>query len=115
MTDIRTFARGGLAALLVVLVAGCTSPVPGTPATATRPDPDRMAAVRAIRAIDAGTDSALQVTPLRDAAVEGFLERAELAEQQNRFDDALAAIVSARKLAPDAPGGGGASWIAYGA
>ena len=108
MTNLRPFmrwrfVRAGLCALPMILVAACSSPVPGTPATATRPDPDRVAAVRVIRGVDAGTDSALQVTPLRDPAVEGFLERAELAEKQSRFDDAFSAIASARKLAPDAP------------
>lgn len=62
-----------------------------------------MAAIRTIRTFDAGADSALQVTPLRDPAVEGFVKQAESAEQQQRYDDAFNAISRARKLAPDAP------------
>jgi Flp pilus assembly protein TadD len=86
----------------VVLVA-CTSPNPVESVALVRPDTDRVAAVRAIRAANAGDDSALQVNPLRDPAVEGFLATATQAEQQQQFDDALAAIRKARKLAPNAP------------
>ena len=88
---------------LVVLVAACSSPAPTAPVATTRPDPDRAAAIRSIRGVDAGEDSALQVTPLREPAVEGFLRQAEQAEREQRFDDAHAAIARARKLAPDAP------------
>lgn len=90
-------------AVLAVLLASCSSRAPDAPAMATRPDPDREAAVRAIRAIVDEADAALQVTPLRDPAVEGFLRQADEAEKQRRYDDAFAAIGRARKLAPDAP------------
>jgi hypothetical protein len=89
--------------VLLVLFAACSTPAPTPPVAATRPDPDRAASVRAIRAVDAGEDSALQVTPLREPAVEGFLRQADEAEKQQRYDDAHASIVRARKLAPDAP------------
>lgn len=83
-------------------IAACSSPTP--PARqAARPDPDRIAAVEAIRAIEDGEDSALQVTPLRDPAVEGFLREVAAAEQERRYDDASTAIGRARKLAPEAP------------
>ncbi len=94
--------RVTLALCSLLGVVACT-PGPGAPPSVTRPDPDRMAAVRAIRAIEAGTDSALQVTPLRDPAVLGFIAQANAAEQDNRYDDAFAAIARARELAPDAP------------
>lgn len=68
-----------------------------------RPDPDRVAAVQAIRAASAGEDSALQVNPLRDPAVEGYLAQAADAEKQQRYEEAFVAIQRARKLAPEAP------------
>ena len=89
--------------LSIMLLAACSSSGPGTQPATTRPDPDRIAAVRAIRGVDAGADSALQVTPLRDPAVQGFLAQADAAEQQQRYDDAFAAITNARRLAPEAP------------
>lgn len=95
------FALAGTA--LAVLLASCSSNAPIAPAAVTRPDPDREAAVRAIRAIVDDADAALQVTPLRDPAVEGFLRQADEAERQRRYDEAFAAIGRARKLAPDAP------------
>ena len=88
---------------LAILLASCSSSAPVAPAVATRPDPDREAAVRAIRAIVDDADAALQVTPLRDPAVEGFIRQADDAEKQRRYDEAFAAIGRARKLAPDAP------------
>lgn len=91
-----------LSPLLIFLVACSTRSQPETPAL-TRPDADLVAAVQAIRAANAGEDSALQVNPLRDPAVEGFLADARQAEQQQQLDAAHAAIAKARELAPDAP------------
>lgn len=95
------------ASLLAVLaaLAACSSSTPPArqEAPAARPDPDRVAVVQRIRALEVEEDSALQVTPLRDPAVEGFLRDAEKAEAERRYDDAFAAIARARKLAPDAP------------
>jgi hypothetical protein len=89
----------GIAALLT---ACSSSPREEKPAL-TRRDPDRMAAVQAIRAANAGENSALQVNPLRDPAVEGFLAQSAQAEKLGQFDEAFAAISKARKLAPEAP------------
>ena len=91
-----------LSAGSLALVA-CSSSNPSTPSSLVRPVSERIAAVKAIRAANAGEDSALQVNPLRDPAVEGFVEKARQAEQQQQFDDAYAAIVKARALAPEAP------------
>ncbi len=90
-------------AALAMLLASCSSSAPVAPAVATRPDANPEAAVRAIRAIVDEADAALQVTPLRDPAVEGFVRQADEAERQRRYDEAFAAIGRARKLAPDAP------------
>lgn len=90
------------AATLLLLLAACSSTPPTAP-TPPRPDVDRAAAVQAIRAIADEADSALQVTPLRDPAVEGFLRQADEAEREQRYDEAFAAIGRARRLAPEAP------------
>lgn len=90
-----------LVALLAL--AACSTPAPTEKKAIARPDPDRVAAVKLIRATHAGDDSALQVNPLRDPAVEGFLAQAADAEKRQHYDEAYAAIVRARKLAPDAP------------
>ncbi|MBL0162912.1 MAG: hypothetical protein IPP82_04445 [Xanthomonadales bacterium] len=84
-------------------LVACSSPNPSGMAGLVRPLTDRIAAVKAIRAASAGEDSALQVNPLRDPAVEGFVEKASQAEQLQQLDDAHVAIVKARALAPDAP------------
>lgn len=89
--------------IAVAALAACSTPAPTEKQTISRPDPDRVAAVKAIRATTAGEDSALQVNPLRDPAVEGHLAQAVDAEKRQHYDEAYAAIVRARKLAPDAP------------
>ena len=86
----------------LALVA-CSSSNPSGPSALVRPVSERIAAVKAIRAANAGEDSALQVNPLRDPAVEGFVEKARQAEQQQQLEDAHAAIAKARALAPEAP------------
>jgi hypothetical protein len=91
-----------LSAGSLALVA-CSSSNPSTPSSLVRPVSERIAAVKAIRAANAGEDSALQVNPLRDPAVEGFVAKARQAEQQQQLDEAYAAIVKARGLAPEAP------------
>lgn len=77
-------------------LVACSSPNPSGMAGLVRPLTDRIAAVKAIRAASAGEDSALQVNPLRDPAVEGFVEKASQAEQLQQLDDAHVAIVKAR-------------------
>lgn len=87
--------------VLALLPAACTSPDAVRPAP--RPDPDRRAAVEAIRASGRVDESAVQVNPLRDPAVEGFLSAARTEEAAARYDAAVAALERALKLAPDAP------------
>ena len=76
-----------LSAGSLALVA-CSSSNPSTPSSLVRPVSERIAAVKAIRAANAGEDSALQVNPLRDPAVEGFVAKARQAEQQQQLDEA---------------------------
>lgn len=104
LTGVSPLLRGAVALLASLVLVACSSSSPTAPAApAVRPDSDRAAAIRTIRAVDAGEDSALQVTPLREPAVEGFLKQAEQAERERRYDDAFTAITRARALAPEAP------------
>jgi tetratricopeptide (TPR) repeat protein len=59
--------------------------------------------VGTIRAAGMGMDSAVQVQPLRDPAIEGLLNQAHAAETAKNYDAAAEAISRALKLAPDAP------------
>ncbi len=103
MFHVVPYSRIAAVAVLAVALLACSTPAPPEKQVIARPDPDRVAAIRAIRAATAGEDSALQVNPLRDPAVEGFLRHAEEAEQAQHYDDAFKAIERARKLAPEAP------------
>ena len=92
-----------LAVASAFTLSACTQP--SAPAKAsTRPavtldhDP-----VGAIRAAGMGMDSAVQVQPLRDPAIEGFLNQAHAAETAKNYDAAAEAAARALKLAPDAP------------
>ena len=88
--------------LLVLAMDGCAQsgpPVSAPPAVAV----DTAAAVRAIRAAGEGIDSAVQVQPLRDAAIDGYLKAAHAAEAARDYDKAIDAAEHALKLAPDAP------------
>jgi hypothetical protein len=88
--------------LLTLAIGGCAQPgppVPETPPVAV----DTVAAVRAIRAAGDGIDSAVQVQPLRDAALEGFLKQAHEAETAHDYASAIGAADRALKLAPEAP------------
>ncbi|ANB19019.1 hypothetical protein [Dokdonella koreensis] len=89
-----------LAATLAALAAACAQPPPKTEAPPPRPTHD---AVAAVRAAGKGDDSVIQVQPLRDPAVDGFLREAETAEAQGRLDAAATAAGRALKLAPEAP------------
>lgn len=83
-------------------LAACTQPPPA-PAVKPTVQVDPVAAVKAIRAAGEGLDSAVQVQPLRDSAIDGFLKKAHDAEAAKDYSGAIAAANSALKLAPDAP------------
>lgn len=89
--------------ILLTGLSACSTPSQPESPPLTRADPDRAAAVQAIRAASAGEDSALQVNPLRDPGVEGYLAQAREAEKLQQFDAAHEALAKARKLAPEAP------------
>lgn len=92
----KLFAAG-LGALLVV--ACSQPPLPGP--TSGRHSPTAM--VVAIRAAGANEKSVVQVAPLRDPAVDGFLDQAHADENAGRYREALNRIDAALKLSPGAP------------
>ena len=89
--------------LAVFAVTACTQSAP--PSSVVKPVAkiDPASAVRAIRAAGAGVDSAVQVHPLRDPAIDGFLNKANEAEARQEFAAAIELANKALKLAPDAP------------
>jgi tetratricopeptide (TPR) repeat protein len=89
-----------VAAACVLLLAGCSNP-PLPPPASERGSPTAM--VEAIRAAGANDQSVVQVAPLRDPAVDGFLDQAHAAENAGNYADAIGKIDSALKLSPDAP------------
>lgn len=88
------------AAACALLLAGCSNP-PLPPPASERGSPTAM--VVAIRAAGARDQSVVQVAPLRDPAVDGFLDQAHAAENAGNYADAVAKVDSALKLSPDAP------------
>ena len=88
--------------LAALLLSACSHP--SAPARiAQKPDRDPQATVAAIRAASAQFDSAVEVHPLRDAAVEGLLKQAHEAEAQLQTTQALAHVGKALAIAPNAP------------
>lgn len=99
---IRFYAMASCASAVLVLCA-CSQPM--APSAAIKPAPhiDPATAVHVIRAAGDGIDSAVQVQPLRDPAIEGFLAKAHAAEAAHDLAAATEEARSALKLAPDAP------------
>lgn len=88
------------AAALVLALAACSQP-PVPPPASNRVSPTAM--VEAIRAAGVNDKSVIQVAPLRDPSVDGYLQAAHAAEAAGRYDDALGKVNAALKLSPDAP------------
>jgi tetratricopeptide (TPR) repeat protein len=99
MTRNFTCAASGAAAF-AVLLAGCSHPPVPTPAS-ERASPTAM--VEAIRAASVSDKSVVQVAPLRDPAVDGFLDGARADESTGKYQGALDKLDAALKLSPDAP------------
>ena len=90
------------AVLLILVLGGCAQSGPAV----SEPPPvrvDTVAALREIRAAGDGLDSAVQVQPLRDASIDGYLKSARAAESRQDFAAAAREADEALKLAPDAP------------
>lgn len=99
MTRNVTWAALGAAAVALVL-AGCSHPPQPAPVS-SRLSPTTM--VEVIRAARAGDKSVVQVTPLRNPSVDGYLDGARADEGAGKYQDALGKINAALKLSPDAP------------
>jgi tetratricopeptide (TPR) repeat protein len=89
----------GVAAALLLLGA-CGGEGGTISGKGSRPDRD---AVKEIRDAGRSTASSVEVAPLRDPAVDGFLKQAADLEAGRKFAEAVTAIDRALKLAPDAP------------
>ncbi len=96
----RNIRWAALGAAVAVVVAGCSHPPQPAPAS-NRLSPTTM--VEAIRAARVGDKSVVQVTPLRDPNVDGYLDGARADESAGKYQDALDKVNAALKLSPDAP------------
>lgn len=94
--------RWPVAAVALTMLAGCGSPGGGGESGRKGVKPDRDV-VLVIRQAGQATASSVEVQPLRDPAVDGFLKQAADLEAAQKFVDAVAAVDRALKLAPDAP------------
>ncbi|WP_300620488.1 tetratricopeptide repeat protein [Dokdonella sp.] len=97
------FRRSLPAFLVPLLLVACSQPEPQPAPVKPAVVVDPVGAVHRIRTAGDGLDSAVQVQPLRDPAIDGFLTRAHSAEAAKNFTAALEAADAALKLAPDAP------------
>lgn len=100
MMNKRGGAVGVAAGAFAILLAACSNP-PLPPPASDRTSPTAM--VEAIRAAGANDKSVVQIAPLRDPAVDGFLDQAHAAENAGKYQDALDKVDAALKLSPDAP------------
>lgn len=99
MTRMATWVASG-AAGLALMVAGCSHPPLPPPAPDTASPTAMVVAIRAARSADR---SVVQVAPLRDPAVDGYLDRAHADENVGKYAQALSKVDAALKLSPDAP------------
>ncbi|HEX5352771.1 MAG TPA: tetratricopeptide repeat protein [Rhodanobacteraceae bacterium] len=97
---IRKPGWAALVAAAAVMLAGCSHP-PLPPLSSSRHSPTAM--VEAIRAARAADESVVEVVPLRDPAVDGYLDAAHADENTGKYRAALDKVDAALKLSPDAP------------
>ncbi len=98
----KFFRFAMLAMVCAALLCACTQPAPPAKAAA-KPDRDPAAAVAAIRAAGAKLESAVEVKPLRDPAVDGWFNQAHTFELKAQYAQALDAVRHAEKIAGAAP------------
>lgn len=93
--------RLNLAPLLALLLAGCATPPPAPPPEPPPPPaPDPVATLReAARA----ANSAVEVQPLQDPAVDALVAQAEQRELEGDLEGALERIDEALTIEPDNP------------
>ncbi|HOV57821.1 MAG TPA: tetratricopeptide repeat protein [Rhodanobacteraceae bacterium] len=92
--------RSPIPCALVLALAACGQ---AAPPVKPAPPPQAGGMVHGIREAGRSMASAVEVQPLRDPAVEGFLRQAEALEAQNRYAEAMQQVDRALRLAPDAP------------
>ena len=97
---IRIAIRPALAATALALVLSACSHPP-MPAADNHASPTAM--VIAIRAANTADKSVVQVAPLRDPSVDGYVDGARADESAGKYPDALKKIDAALKLSPGAP------------
>lgn len=100
-SNVSRTALRAVAVSMALLLAACGGEG-GSISTRKGARPDRDA-VKEIRDAGRSTASSVEVAPLRDPAVDGFLKQAADLEAQRKFAEAVTAIDRALKLAPDAP------------
>jgi tetratricopeptide (TPR) repeat protein len=95
----RLSMRMLLPALVLAALAACSQPAPPAKPT-VRPDRN---AVAEIRATGAAFESAVEVHPLRDSAIDSLVAQAKQAEAAGRYEDAVKSVEHALEIAADAP------------
>ena len=93
------FHRSAILCIGAAALAACSPPAPG-PQSMRTPDHDIVAAIRAAGNSDS---SVVQIAPLRDPAIDGFLDAAHAAERAGDITTAISKADSARGRAPEAP------------
>lgn len=84
----------------LALLAACSQPPAPSTQSMRAPDHDIVASIRAAGARDT---SVVQIAPLRDPAIDGFLNAAHAAERAGDITTAISKTDSALNLAPEAP------------
>lgn len=92
-----------LPALLGLLLAACSAPQPPPSGKTTRPEPPARDLVAEVRDLAARSESALDVQPLRDPAVEDLRTEALAHDSAGRFEEAALAIAAAIAITPHDP------------
>ena len=82
------------------LLAACSQPPAPSTQSMRVPDHDMVAAIRAAGSRDS---SVVEIAPLRNPAIDGFLDAAHAAERAGNIAQAIAKTDAALSLAPDAP------------
>lgn len=96
---IKSFAALGACAS-IALLAACSQPPAPSAQSMRAPDHDIVAAIRAAGSRDS---SVVEIAPLRNPAIDGFINAAHSAEAAGNVGQAITDADAALKLAPDAP------------
>ena len=94
------FHRWAVLCVAAAAIAACSQPPGPGSQTMRAPDHDIVAAIRAAGSSDS---SVVQIAPLRDPAIDGFLDAAHAAERAGDIPQAISKADAALNLAPAAP------------